>query len=379
MECRITDWIDTEACNRSHVHAHMFQEILHNTCFFLTCQTAMAMSMLRRLCFGLPLWSPKGVGRFTPPHSWPWQHKFAPKVSAGFAHRADEVLGKPCGVDPSIATPLHVSVTETELRDVAKTKECSLPGVSFHRKNRSWNVHWFDEKLRNALFSIAKLEKQGMTECAASLTALRAAIATQNEVVASRSVQAELQFDDEELRTMVETKKCKVPGVHYDKSKNRWVAQWYEQGKEQQRNFPVKKFKADGFTEAEASLAALRAAIDLRQGKVGLQNRNRMKMISIVPEDVWLADAAGTITLRANRSWSGRREKHPTFPCCSNSFCACAFISRLAVSSHAVPRQQVLFTSVSRVMSTPLLVPLKCWHLKLTSIGFEFRFVAAFL
>ena len=33
LECRITDWIDTEACNRSHVHAHMFQEILHNTCF----------------------------------------------------------------------------------------------------------------------------------------------------------------------------------------------------------------------------------------------------------------------------------------------------------------------------------------------------------
>ena len=125
-----------------------------------------------------------------------------------------------------------------------------------------------------------------MTECAASLTALRAAIATQNEVVASRSVQAELQFDDEDLRTMVETKKCKVPGVHYDKAQNRWMAQWCEQGKRQQRCFPVKKFKVDGFTEAEASLTALRAAIDLREGKVGLQHRGRMKMIRVVPDDV---------------------------------------------------------------------------------------------
>ena len=256
------------------------------TLVFLTCQTAMAMSMLRRLFFGLPLWSPKGVGRFTPPHSWPWRHRFAPKVSVGFAHRADEVLGKPCGVDSSVATPFHVSVTETELRDIAKTKECSLPGVSFDPTRRRWHVQWYDEKLRHAYFSIAKLEKQGMTECAASLTALRAAISTQYEVVASRSVQAELLLDDEELRVMVEAKKCKVPGVHYDKSRNRWKAAWYEQGKEQQRNFPVKKFKADGFTEAEASLTALRAAIDLRQGKVGLQNRNRMKMISIVPDDV---------------------------------------------------------------------------------------------
>ena len=55
---------------------------------FLSCQTAIAMSMLRRLFFGLPLWSPKVVGRFTPPHSWSWQHKFAP-VSAGFAHRPE--------------------------------------------------------------------------------------------------------------------------------------------------------------------------------------------------------------------------------------------------------------------------------------------------
>ena len=256
------------------------------TLVFLTCQTAMAMSMLRRLFFGLPLWSPKGVGRFTPPHSWPWRHRFAPKVSAGFAHRADEVLGKPCGADSSVATPLHVSVTETELRDIAKTKECSLPGVSFDPTRRRWHVQWFEEKNRNAYFSIAKLEKQGMTECAASLTALRAAISTQNEVVASRSVQAELHLDDGELRTMAETKKCQVPGVRYDKALNRWKAAWFEQGKEQQRYFPVKKFKVRGVPEAEASLAALRAAIDLRQGKVGLQNRNRMKMIRIVAEDV---------------------------------------------------------------------------------------------
>ena len=253
---------------------------------FLTCWTVIAMSM-PRIFFGLPLWSPKGVGRFAPPRSWPWQHKFAPKVPAGFAHRADEVLGKPCGVDPSTATPLHVSVTETELRDIAKTKECSLPGVCFDRKNRRWHVQWFDEKLRHAYFGIAKLEKQGMTECAASLTALRAAVATQNEVVASRSVQAKLHLDDEGLRNMVEAKKCKVPGVHFDKRWNRWLASWYEQGKKQQKcYFPVKKFKVLGVTEAEASLTALRAAIDLRESKVGLQRRSRMEMIRVVPEDV---------------------------------------------------------------------------------------------
>ena len=119
------------------------------------------MSVLRNLFFGKPLWSPKGVGRFTPLHSWPWPHKFAPKVSASFAHRADEVLGKPCGADSSVATPLHVSVSETELRDIAKTKECSLPGVSFYRKNRSWHVEWFDEKLRHAYFGILQAREAG--------------------------------------------------------------------------------------------------------------------------------------------------------------------------------------------------------------------------
>ena len=226
------------------------------------------------------------MGLLVPPHSLPWQHKFAPKVSAGFAHRADEVLGKPCGVDPSIATPLHVSVTEAELRDIAKTKECSLLGVYFNRKNRSWRVQWHDEKDRNAYFGIAKLEKQGMTERAASLTALRAAIAKQNEVVASRSVQAKLHLDDGDLRTMAETKKCKVPGVFFDKAKNRWVASWCEQGRKQKCCFPVKKCKVLGVTEVEACLTALRAAINLRESKVGLQHRNRMMMIRVVPEDV---------------------------------------------------------------------------------------------
>ena len=37
------------------------------------------------------------------------------------------------------------------------------------------------------------------------------------------------------------------------------------------------------------------------------------------------------------------------------------------MSSHAVPRQQVLFTSVSRVISTPLSVPLRCWP---SALGF---------
>jgi len=167
---------------------------------------------------------------------------------------------------------------------MAQTKECSLPGVYFHRQNRYWRVQWHDEKTRNAAyFGIAKFEKRGMTESAASLTALRAAIATQNEVVASRSVQEKFRFNDGDLRTMVETKKCQVPGVHYDKTNNRWVAQWYEQGKMHRCSFSVKKFNLPGVTEEEASLTALQAAINLRESKAGVQNRGRMKMIMVVP------------------------------------------------------------------------------------------------
>ena len=85
---------------------------------------------------------------------------------------------------------------------------------------------------------------------------------------------------------MVETKKCKVPGVLFHKAQNTWVASWYEQGKMQRCSFAVKKFKVYGVTEVEASLTALRAAINLRESKVGLQHRNRMMMIRVVPEDV---------------------------------------------------------------------------------------------
>ena len=161
-----------------------------------------------------------------------------------------------------------------------------MPGVSFDRTHRRWHVTWFEQKTCNAYFSIAKREKQGMMECAASLTALRAAIATQNEVVASRSVQSKLHLDDGELGTMVEAKKCKVPGVYFEKRWNRWVAVWQEQAKQQRCYFTIKKFKVDGFTEAEASLSALCAAIDFRESKVGVHRTNRMKMIRVVLEDV---------------------------------------------------------------------------------------------
>ena len=46
----------------------------------------------------------------------------------------------------------------------------------------------------------------------------------------------------------------------------------------------MKKFEAPGMKEDEATLAALRSAIDFRADKVGLHHHGRMKMIRIIEE-----------------------------------------------------------------------------------------------
>ena len=85
-----------------------------------------------------------------------------------------------------------------------------------------------------------------MTADAASLTALRAAIAKRNEKVASIVSEEKLHFDEEELQAMVDTKACQVPGVNFDHGNNRWQVQWCEHGKRTQCHFAVMRFKAHG-------------------------------------------------------------------------------------------------------------------------------------
>ena len=124
-----------------------------------------------------------------------------------------------------------------------------------------------------------------MTEYAASLAALRAAIATRNEKVVANAKEEKLHFDEGDLQGMVDTKKCPIPGVSYHRRDNSWRVQWYEQQKEKKHwSFPLNKLKAHGMTEKEASLAALRSAIDLRARMVGLKNQSNMKMIKVVDE-----------------------------------------------------------------------------------------------
>ena len=68
-----------------------------------------------------------------------------------------------------------------------------------------------------------------MTEDAASLTALRAAIPKRNEKVGSIQTEETLQFDQGDLRAMVSTKKSQVLGVSFQHSSNSWQVQWCEQ------------------------------------------------------------------------------------------------------------------------------------------------------
>jgi len=134
--------------------------------------------------------------------------------------------------------------------------------------------------------------KQGLTEDAASLAALRAAIAARNEKVskvAFSGVRAEKtpHFDEGQLRVMAETEKCLVPGVRFEKGTQRWVAQYTDQRKRKKFHFRVNKFMSKGMTKTDGSLAALRAAIDLRAEKAGLQNatpQHILRMIRVVPD-----------------------------------------------------------------------------------------------
>ena len=237
-------------------------------------------SMLRSFVLRLSLWSARRVQQpFNTPHVWSRQRQLSAQVFAGF------VRTKGHSVVHQDDAPPHVPVSEAELSRIALTKECRLPGVNFHRKDRAWRAYWQEgQKTKFAYYGIGKLEKKGMTENAASLAALRAAIATRNEKVVANAKEEKLHFDEGDLQGMVDTKKCPIPGVSYHKTMNSWQVHWSEQQKEKACSFPLNKLKAHGMTEKEASLAALRSAIDFRANKVGLKNQRNMKMIKVVDE-----------------------------------------------------------------------------------------------
>ena len=236
--------------------------------------------MLHRFAFRLSLWSaPRVRLSFTTPHKRPWQHHLFARFSSDVSRATGHI------VDQKDDEPLHVPVNDAELSRIAQTKECRLPGVHFDRSNRRWRAYWQEgQKTKFAYHGIGKLEKKGMTEYAASLAALRAAIATRNEKVVANAKEEKLHFDEGDLQGMVDTKKCPIPGVIFDKTMNNWQVQWSEQQKRKHRSFPLTKLKAHGMTEKEASLSALRSAIDFRANKVGLKNQRNMKIIKVVDE-----------------------------------------------------------------------------------------------
>ena len=236
--------------------------------------------MMHSFGLRLSLWSVRRVQQpLNTPHVWLCQHHLCARFSSDVSRATGHIVGQ------KYMQPLHVPVSEAELREIAQTKECPLPGVHFDRSNRRWRAYWQEgQKTKFACYGIGKLEKKGMTEYAASLAALRAAIATRNEKVVANAKEEKLHFDEGDLQGMVDTKKCPIPGVIFDKTMNNWQVQWSEQQKRKHRSFPLTKLKAHGMTEKEASLSALRSAIDFRANKVGLKNQTDMKMIKVVDE-----------------------------------------------------------------------------------------------
>ena len=168
--------------------------------------------MLRSFVLRLSLWSARRVQQpFNTPHVWSWQRQLSAQVFAGV------VRTKGHSVVHQDDAPPHVSVSEAELSRIALTKECPLPGVNFHRKDRAWRAYWHEGQTQKfAHYGIGKLEKKGMTEYAASLAALRAAIATRNEKVVTNAKE-NVHVLEGDFQAMVETKKCPIPGVCYHK------------------------------------------------------------------------------------------------------------------------------------------------------------------
>ena len=131
---------------------------------------------------------------FTTPPVWPRRHQLCAHVFGGVSRAKGHDVGH------QDDGPLHVSVTEAELSNIARTKECWLPGVHFDCKGRRWRAYWLEgQTCKISSYGVGKLDKKGMTENAASLAALRATITLRIEKVVA-NVQQKVHFDDSELQ-----------------------------------------------------------------------------------------------------------------------------------------------------------------------------------
>lgn len=107
------------------------------------------------------------------------------QVKRGGQGGENVVSSQSVAIDSPTVTGLPVvTVTESELQNIAKTKKCPLAGVSFENGTRRWNAQFTEGgKNRFVHFTIGRFVKQGLSEDGASLAALRAAIAARNEKV----------------------------------------------------------------------------------------------------------------------------------------------------------------------------------------------------
>ena len=152
--------------------------------------------MLRSFGFRLSLWSAQRVRQpVSTPKVWLWHNQLYAHVFVGLS-RARGYCAR------NGDRPLRVLVSVAELREIAQSKACWLPGVNFNRKDRAWRAYWQENQEKKvANRGIGKLEKKGMTENAASLAALRAAIATRN--VVANVKEEKLHFLEGDLQGMV--------------------------------------------------------------------------------------------------------------------------------------------------------------------------------
>jgi len=155
------------------------------------------------------------------PNMSPWQRDLPARMSDGRALVHDANKGVSKIVEASKATVSNFSVSDAELRNMARTKTCRLRDVTFDRKKRRLRARWKENrKCHGRYFPIRKFKKQGLTEDPASIAARHAAtrvpsVTRTAEVLSSVFVDA-LHCDEGEMRVLVEAEKCQVPG------ENRW-------------------------------------------------------------------------------------------------------------------------------------------------------------
>ena len=99
-------------------------------------QIPVFLQMLGSFGFRLSLLSARRVQTpFTTTPVWPWRQQLCAHVFGSVSRAKGHDVGH------QDDGPVHVSVTEAELSNIARTKECWLPGVHFDCKDRRWRAY----------------------------------------------------------------------------------------------------------------------------------------------------------------------------------------------------------------------------------------------